>query len=87
MLHSPLNHLARFQLRFRPGFDFSVYKYSGFFFFNSVNEMKLWILTYHELGAPVVQLDLTHLHLPLYPVQVLFFACLSYTDEWECFAV
>lgn len=31
MLHSPLNHFARVQLRIRPDFMFSVHKYSDFF--------------------------------------------------------
>lgn len=63
MLGSPLNHLARVQLKFRPGFNFSVQKYSDFFFFS--NEMKLWIPVCHELGTPVVQSDLIYLSLPL----------------------
>lgn len=71
MLGSPLNHCARVQLRFRPGFNFSVHKYSGFFLFT--NEMKLRIPVYHELGTPVVQPYLIYLSLHLYPVQALSF--------------
>lgn len=67
-LGSPLNHLARVQLRFRPGFNFSVHKYNVCFSFFLASEMKLRIPVYHELGAPVVQPDLIYLS----------FACILY---------